>query len=139
MIYYIEKYGPFSLGIIVAILAKFYFPKEFLQTEFWRNLSNNFFTLSTTLLGFLLTITTILKSISTRAMDFIKDANKISELQQYLSGAIYMNFISLLFCLLYILIEKIIPNEVVILSILIFTWTISYSFRFTYILVNIVK
>lgn len=67
---------------------------------------NSSLTISATLLGFLLTILTIINSINTKRMIFVRQRGKYGALIGYLTNAILSNLIVVSFCFLLFFIKR---------------------------------
>jgi len=91
--YYVEKFYPIVLSAVFTFLVwKFnYYIIDFniLVPE----ITQSAMTISATLLGFLLTIYTIINSINTRRMQFVKDSGNFERLISFLNAPIYTNII----------------------------------------------
>ena len=92
MRYYIEKWWPFVIGAVCASIFAWTYDCIKAPNDFIDKLTNSALVVCGTLLGFLLTITTILSAIISRRMDFVK-ANKdaYKALHSYLRVAIWFN------------------------------------------------
>ena len=91
--YHIEKWYPpvISLALTAAIFFSNCFEKKL--PDLVSQLTDNAISISVTLIGFLLTILTILNSIDTRRMRFLKDMGGYPILMQYLKNAIQLSVI----------------------------------------------
>ncbi|HEY4061197.1 MAG TPA: hypothetical protein VGM30_04815 [Puia sp.] len=93
MRYKIERYYPLAISVILIIaLVSF--------KNGWRDfpalidkLSDNSIGLSTTLVGFFLTILTLVNSIETRRMDFVRSGGLYPRLLKYLNQSIRANMV----------------------------------------------
>jgi len=93
----IEKYYPITISFL-ATLALVVLNNLFRDLPgLIDKLSDNALGISTTLVGFFLTILTIVNSIDTRRMRFIKSANLFPRLMRYLNHAIKYNVILIAF------------------------------------------
>jgi len=106
MKYYIEKYYPLFLTIAI-VLAIYKYEKFIADFNILIPLvSNSSLTISATLLGFLLTILTIINSIATRRMRFVKDTGLYPVLMGYLSKAIISNITVVSICFILFFIKR---------------------------------
>jgi hypothetical protein len=80
-------------------------------------LRQSILTISATLLGFLLTILTVIHTINTRRMQWVKDFGAYPRLMGYLSRAITSNIGIILFSLVELFIERNAINHMVLNSI----------------------
>lgn len=142
--YFAEKYSPLLLSSIctmsyVCIESKYVningLPDKFI---------NNSISVNGTLIGFLLTIFTILNTINTRSMRFVRDTGKFKDLISYLYIALTLCIVSLIFGL----IRSIIDDQLLscqmksgmdYLSIFLVSWSIFAMVRFTLIISLIIK
>jgi len=87
-----EKYYPFIFAILFSLALRLYL-RPFMPAFdiLIPNIANSSLTIAGTLFGFLLTILTIINTISTRRMQFIKDAGYYPKLVSYLNKAILAN------------------------------------------------
>src|SRR6201996_5066114 len=93
----IERNYPWVLTVFVTFLV-FKFSGFIVKFDtLIPALTQSALTISATLLGFLLTILTIINSITTRRMDFVKTGGGYPALLSYLSKAIISNLIVVLF------------------------------------------
>ena len=91
MKYKIERYYPFAVSVVLIICF-------ILFKDDWKDfpalidkVSDNSIGLSTTLVGFFLTILTLLNSIETRRMQFVRSGGLYPRLIKYLNQAIRFN------------------------------------------------
>jgi hypothetical protein len=91
MKYYIEKYYPQTVALTLAILFHVFRGQFHDITSLINNLANSTLLVSGTLLGFLLTVITIIRGIDNKPMRFIKQQEGFSLLMQYLRSAIHCN------------------------------------------------
>ena len=93
MKYYIEKCYPLVLAIIIALAIAIFqiFGKDI--SILINQLADNSLSISVTLFGFLLTILTIINSIDTRRMKFVREMGGFPRLIIYLRNAISSNLI----------------------------------------------
>jgi len=95
MRYYIERYYPLVLSIIVSGLFYTYHSKIDNLEETVKKLLDAALAICGALLGFLLTILTIINTIDTRRMRFVKESGAIRLLNRYLKVALYSNIVSI--------------------------------------------
>lgn len=93
--YYVEKYHPYVLSVVLGVI--FYLVQPFLSgiQELMGKLTDATVIVSATFIGFFLTITTILNTINTRRMRFVKDQDGMKSVKIYLHNAIFLNLIAL--------------------------------------------
>lgn len=85
-----EKYYPITLSVVaVAILA---FRIRELNTIDFGKVSDSAMIVFSVLLGFLLTVSTLLHTISNKVMDLIRDAGYYKPLTNYLNNSIKLSF-----------------------------------------------
>lgn len=130
--------------ILLTIVIAYYKILGVDISGFILQLSDNALAISVTLFGFFLTILTILNSIETRRMKFVRDLGGFPRLLEYLKNAISSNLILVgaSFLVKYIEHRKNVSylylrdcNIVDYLFIFIFIYTMLLSFRFTKIFV----
>lgn len=124
---FLERYYPLILAIISIVVI--YFFQNYI-TDFsilLPNIIQSSLTIAGTLLGFLLTILTIINTISTRRMQFVKDAGKYPTLVSFLNQAIFANISIIIFCFLFFFLDS---NKINVASIKV----IDYCFIFIAIL-----
>lgn len=140
--YYIGKYWPMVCCAITALL--FYkFQNSILDIDkIMDKVIGTAVTICATLLGFLLTITTIVSTIDTRRMRFVRQAGAYPILQKYMKVSIYSNIFALSISLLSPLFLACTNSKLCInytfmiegISIL-YAWLV--SIRFTYVFVDL--
>ena len=145
MRYYIEKYYPpvVSFALVTWGWIDFYLFKGF--HELMCKIADNALSISVTLLGFFLTILTIINAIDTRRMRFVKQGNKFQDLIGFLRNAITLNLllIGASFIFKYFDTEKISilfikgRNCIDFGYLFLFLLTMLASFRFTSIFVSL--
>lgn len=110
----VEKYYPVFLSIILTGLifhfSMFIMPFQLLMPL----LRQSMLTISATLLGFLLTILTVIHTISTRRMQWVKDFGAFPRLMGYLSKSITSNMGIILFSLIELFIQRNSINPIVL-------------------------
>jgi hypothetical protein len=93
MKYYTEKYYPIAVSVLLTI-AWIVFKKDVNNFPgLIDKLSDNSIGLSTTLVGFFLTILTLINSIDTRRMNFVRSAGAYPRLIAYLNQSIRTNVV----------------------------------------------
>lgn len=97
---YFERIAPLAIATISGLA--FYFCKDELTTrsEVIAEMDSDVLTVSSMLIGFLLTIYTILSTITTRRMRFVQGAGSLGQLKRYLSLAIIFNLILSIYILI---------------------------------------
>lgn len=91
---FMGKIWPFILSILIAIIF-FFLQNSFKEVDKVINkLIDSSMTVAGTLLGFLLTITTIINTIHTRRMNFIRESGNYPILHKYLNMAITLNIVN---------------------------------------------
>ena len=142
MKYYFEKYYPFFSGVIFGIVFYFIVPKLNDIILLMDKLTDATLIVSATFVGFFLTITTVLKSINTRRMRFLKDQRGMGQVIGYLHNAIWLNMAALALSITYPFIQKLIVEEscifLYVLHVFILTWAWASSFRFSYLFLKLI-
>lgn len=139
-----ERYYPILLACFFFLLFCFFkgsFNNLFSVTS---RLISSVNGISSTLLGFFLTILTILHAISTRKMKFIKETGTFPLLVVYLKKAVFFNFIIIVLGLIFTSLDVEnfdlkYKNLACYLYIFIFLLTIMYSFRFCSLFMRIIE
>ncbi len=137
----IEKYYPFIIAIISVTVYYLYGIHYPLTQKLIDGISSNLVSFSSTLLGFLLTILTIIESIQTRALKIIREGGGYKKLLSYLNICIIANFLTIPIIIVfntYILNFK---ESVFFYCILLFieVYLFSVNFRFIYLFIKIIK
>lgn len=100
----VEKYYPLVLSILSTTFMEFFLvrisPNTQQATSIYKNLLSQSLSVNTTLLGFFLTIFTILNSIETLAMKYVRALGLEERLKSFLASAIKVNFIAIVVILL---------------------------------------
>lgn len=137
----IERIYPLLITV-VNVLLYFYIGSHYsLVEKTIEVIADNLTTIASTLLGFLLTILTIMESIQTRSIKIIRQAGGYPKLISYLHLAIIASFIAIPV----VLITKVYLQEgyknVYVYSILLFTeyYLLLTSFRFIVLFIRIIK
>jgi hypothetical protein len=144
--FYIEKLYPLviSLALTVTVFCTNCFEKKL--PELVSQLSDNAISISVTLIGFLLTILTILNSIDTRRMRFLKDMGGYPILMKYLKTSIQLSVILIGFSFIVKYVEHRngalavtwgSRNLIDYIYIFFFLYTMLASFRFTTLFVSL--
>lgn len=145
MKYRLEKYYPYlaSLLITAGVVIFYDHIKDF--NKLIDQLCDNAISLGVTLVGFFLTILTLVNAIETRRMRFVRDSGMIVRLLKYLKHSIYFNVILIGFSFLTkyvtgrgdVAFEFYGRNIWDIAYLLVFLITVLVSFRFTHIFVSL--
>lgn len=142
MRYLWEKYYPLAVSVVLVVAL--FFNKHYI-TDFNTlipSLMQNSLSVSATLLGFLLTILTVVNTIDTRRMQFIKSAGRFDDLMFFLKNAIYSNLIVIAICLFSLFINRSSVQVVFLLVVdylfffLLFL-ALTYTLRFTIIFMKL--
>jgi len=140
MRYLTERYYPIVLSLLLSIL--FYEFQDRLEglEEILKRFLDASLAICGALLGFLLTILTIINTIETRRMRFVRDAGKLPLLNHYLKVALFLNIITItVYFILPIImsIKFVCANKIWAHSILIFlisyTWIANIRFSAIFI------
>ena len=91
MSYKTERYYPVIIAVIVTAIFYFNVTRISNLEKLIGDLVGASLIVSATLLGFFLTITTILSTITTRRMRFVKDSGAYTLLIKYQNFAIWLN------------------------------------------------
>lgn len=91
MKYYLEKYYPLATSILLTIASAYFKIFGEGMPTLINQLADNALSISVTLFGFLLTILTLVNSIDTRRMRFVRDMGGFPRLMTYLRVAIFSN------------------------------------------------
>lgn len=94
-LYYKERLWPLLLGVLTGYLFYKYQIKINDLPGFIDKLLNTTLSVSGTLLGFLLTILTIMNSINTRRMHFVRTGGGLNSLNRYLKWALWFDLLSI--------------------------------------------
>lgn len=100
---FIEKYYPLITSIILSTLS---FTYGGLFCFDYVNFYNTSLSVFSILIGFLLTVSTIINTLDNEAIDFIKKSEKFYLFLSYLKKSINTSLYSLLIIILFILINK---------------------------------
>ncbi len=138
----LEKYSPFLLSL-TATLGTFFYKSKFNNfNQLFDQITTNSLSVSGTLVGFFLTILTIIHTINTRRMRFVKDAGLLPRLLWYLNITIASHILVISIGLFLPIIRQIaIFKEVAFWGklLIIFFITLSwlFSIRFTYYFIKL--
>ena len=131
----IEKYWPLTLTILLSLLfVKLSFNHYHIGNAV-NEMIDRSLNVSGTLIGFFLTIFTILSTIKTRRMQFIKEAGLYPRVNRYLIGVIIWHLINISFILFAPIVAKFIHEwyavkiiQGVMVFTLLFSWSLSIRF-----------
>lgn len=145
MKYYFEKYYPIGLSFLTIFLLFLFRHSISDPAKLADQICENAISLSVTLVGFFLTILTLVSSIDSRRMRFVRDAGELPRVLKYLKQAINSNIvlIAISFLIKYFehrknsLLSWYGVNVFDMLYVFIFIFTILLSFRFTQIFVSL--
>lgn len=142
MKFFFEKYGPYIISSLVALfifLSKSYIPNF---NQIFDQITTNALSVSGTLIGFFLTILTIINTITTRRMRFIKDFGLFPRLLSYLNTTITWHLVVISICLFLPAIRQIyalktfgFTGKALILAAITLSWLLSV--RFTRIFIKL--
>jgi hypothetical protein len=139
---FIEKFFPFFTSFLFTILTYFTLSNEQIRNITIIVLGKSFI-VSGIFLGFLLTIITIIGSISTRKMQFVKQSGNYPRLLNYLTRAFYGN-IGLLLVSFFVLtyqemkISIIIPKSFTMLLLFLSLYVLLLSIRFSIVFIQLI-
>jgi len=139
---YFEKYLPVVLSLILSITFFWKYDHIVDANKLVNNLVDSSFVINGVLIGFLLTITTLLHTINTRRMAFVKDLGGFPKVVKYLNLAIYFNLFSItiyLFLPFFNFIDVIKQSSLkdsIILFLILYTWLL--NIRFTLIFISLI-
>jgi hypothetical protein len=136
----IEKYYPLFLAIVLSF-SFYWFEKRIDNIdEIIQKLLDSALAICGALLGFLLTILTLINTIDTRRMRFVKEAGYYHLLIRYLKVALFLDLISIsLYFTLPIIcsIQALLANRNIIYTVLVFivslTWIANIRFSLIFI------
>lgn len=140
----IEKYWPIIVTSISTV-AFFLFTANICRLDsIVDSTIQNSLNISGTLIGFFLTIFTILSTIKTRRMQFIKEAGLFPRVNQYLVSVIVWHIVNISLILFVPIIDSMGVNSSVnivwkgsLIFVVIYSWTL--SIRFTSIFIKLLK
>lgn len=135
----IEQYWPLVTSIILCVVLAVFW-KQDLDVIF-QGITSSSINISTAIIGFYLTIYTILSSIATRRMKFIKTSGTFPRLVYFLKAAVVWNFINVILILFTPIMEFFIlvkfSNHFLFLKIFILSYSILLSIRFGHLFFDI--
>lgn len=135
---FIEKYYPFIISLVVSVFSFIY--GEILCLDF-DNFYNTSLSIFSILIGFLLTVSTIINTLDNDAIEFIKKSEKFYLFIDYLKKSIYASLYSLLIIVFYILLKESfskINNYINTFLIFQITLSLLYCYRFIKIFIKII-
>ncbi len=141
MVNKLERIYPLILSIVALILYLYVGCHYLLIEKTIELVSDNLISIASTLLGFLLTILTIIESLQTRSIKIIRQAGGYPSLISYLHLSIISSFLSIPIVLIAkVYFSENIKNECVY-SIMLFTecYLLLTSFRFIILFIKIIK
>lgn len=145
MSYYFERYYPLFVSLVIAICVYIFYNSISSRDKVITEFLTSSLTVCATLLGFLLTILTIISTIETRRMRFVRSSGKLHLLHSYLRTALYMNIttISIYFAVPLLYTIPHIANHIrvlhsILIFIVVFTWlaNIRFTVIFTRLLIE---
>lgn len=139
---FFEKYGPYLLSLFTAV-GVYLYKSHFLNfNQIFDQVTTNALSVSGTLIGFFLTILTIINTITTRRMRFLKDSGLFPRLLNYLNTTIFWHLIVISIGLFLPLIRQIFylkrfafEGKVLIVAVIFLSWLL--SIRFTRIFIKL--
>lgn len=142
MKHYIERYWCVVLAIILSIL--FYECQHNIEKvgEMISKLLEITLSLCATLLGFLLTILTIINTINTRRMNFVRDSGYLYTLNSYLKIALWMDLVTISLSFIFPLLQMVNNTQQAVSwynlgVIFIVSYTLFSNIRFSIIFINL--
>lgn len=130
-----EKYSPYVVSLLA--IGGVFLSKNHLSNfnQIFDQITTNALSVSGTLIGFFLTILTIINTISTRRMRFIKEAGLYPRLLDYLNTTIIWHLSVISICLFLPLIRQVAYfspfgywGKLFIILVVILSWTLSIRF-----------
>lgn len=134
----IEKYYPILIAIILSLLCFIYGGIICFDYSNFYNTSLSIFSI---LIGFLLTVSTIINTLDNEAINFIKKSNKYDLFIKYLKPAIYTSLNSLILVVFYVFLkESVVKIDSYINIFLVFylTFSLMNCYRFITIFIKII-
>ena len=135
----LSKYYPYAIALILGGLFYCYQHKFTNLEDIIKKTLDAALTICGVLLGFLLTILTIISTIATRRMQFVKDSGGYPLLNYYLKTALYSNLITISFYFILPFlstIESIVFKDIinaVLVFMISFTWLTNIRFSSVFI------
>lgn len=144
MRYYSERFWPIIVALAAGIGYFVWYDKVINSKVLIGSLMSSALTLSGTLLGFLLTITTIMGAIDTRRMRAVKEGGGFPLLEHYLRNAIWLNIIvvSMVFVVPFFDTQLDTPCTVALLhaaQLFLVAWAWFASIRFTVVFIRLLS
>lgn len=136
---FFEKYTPILLSLLSTSIFLACYKGLENPTKLIEDLVDSSFVINGVLIGFLLTITTLLHSITTRRMGFVKSLGGYGRLIRYLNLSLYLNLISLTIYLFQPLINFVISVQLnlwiegFLFFLILYTWTANVRFTLMFI------
>ena len=141
MRYYFEKYYPVSLAFFLSIT--FYTTYNCLHDvdKIVHDLISSSLTIFPVLLGFLLTILTIINAIDTRRMRFVKESGSYPLLIDYLRKSLILDILSITTCFIFPFLQfteiTFFKQQVFTILIFLFVYTWVSNIRFSIIFIKL--
>ena len=135
---FLEKYYPFLISLILGFCAYYFRLDLKLNYADFFNTSLSVFSI---LIGFLLTVATIIQSLDNEVIGFIKKSDKYFLFLNYLKNAIITNINSIILCLYFQLNKDLCPSCLEYINpLLLFFISLSMlsSYRFIKIFIKII-
>lgn len=139
---YFEKYSPIAIALCLSLGLYINNPSFNNFNQLFDQLASNSLSVCGTLIGFFLTILTIIQTINTRRMNFLKDSGLFPRLLSYLNTTIVWHLVVISITMLLPIIRQITflseysrEGKSVIIFFIILSWTL--SIRFTYLFINL--
>lgn len=144
MSYKTERYYPVIIAVIVTAIFYFNVTRISNLEKLIGDLVGASLIVSATLLGFFLTITTILSTITTRRMRFVKDSGAYTLLIKYQNFAIWLNVACVSFSVLYPFIISFVTGICIITwiytsTIFLVLWSWISSIRFMHLFLKVIR
>ncbi len=134
----IEKYYPFIISIIISVLCFTY--GEILCFDY-NNFYNTSLSIFSILIGFLLTVSTLISTLDNEAITFIKKSEKYYLFIDYLKKSINTSLHSLMLVVFFILFKELlfkINNYVNVYLVFYLTFSLLNCYRFIKIFIKII-
>jgi hypothetical protein len=135
---FFEKYYPFLVALILSITSFIY--GEIFCFEYG-NFYNTSLSIFSILIGFLLTVSTIINTLDNDVVQFVKKSEKFHLFIRYLKDSIHSSLYSLIVIVLYILLKntlQLLENYCNSIIVFIITYSLSSCFRFITIFIKII-
>ncbi len=104
---FFEDYTPLIVTVLVTAILNHYVGQISDISSVIKDMASNSLSLCGVLLGFLLTITTMMHTVASRRMKFVRDAGAYDRIVLWLHRAIYYDIIALICSLVLIVIPKV--------------------------------